>query len=51
MENILVKHALADTIIGFLGFDLMFSFFFSFWFLVVLTYENEHLSQKQDLGY
>lgn len=24
---------------------------FSFWFLVVLICENEHLSQKQDLGY
>lgn len=28
-----------------------FLFFFFFWFLVVLICENEHLSQKQDLGY
>lgn len=49
LENILLRHALVDNIIRLLGFDS--TFFFFFWFLVVLICENEHLSQKQDLGY
>lgn len=50
LENILLRHALVDNIIVLLGFDLTFSFFLFFWFLVLIC-ENEHLSQKQDLGY
>lgn len=34
LENILLRHALVDNIIGLLGFDLTFSFFLFFGFLL-----------------
>lgn len=52
LENILLRHALADNIIGLLGFDLMFSFFFFFsGFLMFWFVRMNTCLKKQELGY